>query len=208
MSIKLPPLPYEVDALEPHISAETLKLHHGKHHKAYVDHLNETIVGTAYETQTLETIVATSREDGDIEVFKNAAQAWNHGFYWNCLSGRNGMKPSAELASAIDKTFGSTEALMSEMQKAGEKHFGSGWVWLIIEDGVLNVVSTHDAETPIAYVNHGVPLLTIDVWEHAYYVDWKNERPKYLKALLANLVNWDFVNENFERKKIWSYPTK
>lgn len=208
MSIILPPLPYKIDALEPHISAETLKLHHGKHHKAYVDHLNEAISGTAYASQTLEEIVAGSHNDGEVEIFHNAAQAWNHGFYWNCLAEKPSKDVSSELEIAIGKSFGSTDGLINELNTAGEKHFGSGWAWLVSEDGELSVISTHDAETPIAMTGNVIPLLTIDVWEHAYYVDWKNERPKYLKAVLGNLINWDFVSENFARDSVWQYPSK
>ena len=206
MPITFPPLPYELDALEPHITAETQQFHHGKHHKAYVDHLNKAILGTAYATQTLEEIVAGSHKNGDVEIFHNAAQAWNHGFYWNCLRGKPGKGASGELASAITKAFGSTDGLIKELKTVGEKHFGSGWAWLVLEDGELHVTSTHDAETPIAMTGKVIPLLTIDVWEHAYYLDWQNARPKYLDAVLANLINWEFANENFARKRPWQYP--
>ncbi len=205
MPIHLLPLPYEVDALEPHISAETLKLHHGKHHKAYVDKLNEAIVNTDYEGQSLEVIVRASARSGDVEVFHNAAQTWNHGFYWNCLTAGKPGAPSDSLLKAINAKFGSLEKLSDELQAQGEKHFGSGWTWLVIDNGELAVTTTHDAGTPFAEDGGMVPLFTIDVWEHAYYVDHKNERPEYLSALLRNLTNWKFVSSNFERRKVWQY---
>ncbi len=205
MPIDLLPLPYEIDALEPHISAETLQLHHGKHHKAYVDKLNEAISGTDYEGQPLEDIIRASAKSGDTDVFHNAAQTWNHGFYWNSLTGIKSAKPSAALQKAITEKFGSLDALIAELDSQGGKHFGSGWAWLVIEDGALAVTTTHDAGTPLAEHPGIVPLLTIDVWEHAYYVDWKNERPKYLNSVLKNLTNWEFASDNFERQTVWQY---
>ncbi|MEO7247131.1 MAG: superoxide dismutase [Novosphingobium sp.] len=205
MPIPLLPLPFEIDALEPHISAETLLLHHGKHHKAYVDKLNAAIKETDYEGQPLEDIVRASAQSGDVEVFHNAAQTWNHGFYWNCLTGAKSAAPPASLLEAINKKFGTLDALIAEFESQGEKHFGSGWTWLVIEDGALAVTTTHDAGTPLAEIPGMIPLLTIDVWEHAYYVDWKNERPKYLTSVLKNLINWQFVSDNFERQTVWQY---
>ena len=163
-------------------------------------------IGIDMARNTAEPIVAGSHRNGDVEIFHNAAQAWNHGFYWNCLRGKPGKSPSVELARAIKKSFGSTDGLIKELKKVGEKHFGSGWAWLVLEDGELHVISTHDAETPIATKGAVIPLLTIDVWEHAYYLDWQNARPKYLDAVLANLINWEFANENFARKGAWQYP--
>ena len=203
--VALLPLPYEIDALEPHISAETLTLHHGKHHKSYVDKLNEAIAGSDYEGQPLEDIVRSSAKACDVDVFHNAAQTWNHGFYWNSLTGTKSAGPSKPLLKAIDDKFGSLDGLIEEIEKQGEKHFGSGWTWLVIEDGALAVMTTHDAGTPLAEDSGMVPLLTIDVWEHAYYVDWKNERPKYLAAVLKNLTNWEFASDNFERQTVWQY---
>lgn len=206
MPIILSALPYEIDALEPHISAETLTVHHGKHQKTYVEKLNKAIEGTPYAAMTLEEIVASSFKDGEVDVFHNAAQAWNHGFYWNCMTANRNAAFSDELNEAITSKFGSVEAMLEDLSTAGEKHFGSGWAWLVIEDGELTVTSTHDAETPAAHGNESIPILTVDVWEHAYYLDWKNERPKYLAAVLKNLINWEFASENFARKSVWAYP--
>ncbi len=206
MPITLPDLPYEIDALEPHISADTLTVHHGKHHKAYVDKLNAAIEGTSYAKMTLEEIVASSFKDGEVEIFHNAAQAWNHGFYWNCMTDKRGASFSNELNAAITTKFGSIDKMLEALSTAGEKHFGSGWAWLVLEDGELTVASTHDAETPVAHRGEIIPILTVDVWEHAYYLDWKNERPKYLSAVLKNLINWEFASENFARNSVWAYP--
>ena len=206
MPVVLPDLPYATDALEPHISAETLKLHHGKHHKTYVDKLNKAIEGTAYVDMALEEIVEAARKKGDKEIFHNAEQAWNHGFYWHCLTSKGGSKPSGKLADAISEAFGSTDALLKALKDAGETHFGSGWAWLIAEDDALKVIDTHDSDTPISSGGKQKPLLTIDVWEHAYYLDWKNERPKYLDAVTGKLIDWKFASENFERAGGWTYP--
>jgi superoxide dismutase, Fe-Mn family len=204
MPIAFPDLPYPADALAPHISADTLKLHHGKHHKAYVDKLNKAIEGTDYAGLPLEEIVRKAREAGEKAIFENGEQAWNHGFYWHCLSPEGGV-PSGALADAISTAFGSTEALLKQLKEAGEKHFGSGWAWLVAEGDTLKVIDTHDSGTPVS-TGKSKPLLTIDVWEHAYYLDWKNERPKYLEAVTGTLLDWNFASENFARAGIWTYP--
>jgi Fe-Mn family superoxide dismutase len=187
---ELPALPYELDALEPHISAETLEFHHDKHHAAYVTKLNDAIAGTEFEQQSLENIVRNSTG----QVFNNAAQAWNHDFYWHCLSPKGG-SAEGELMEAIKQQYQSLEKFEEEFTSEAAKHFGSGWAWLVLDkDGKFAITTTHDADNPL---RHGqIPLLTCDVWEHAYYIDYRNKRPAYLKAFWK-VVNWRFVNEQF-----------
>ena len=208
MSVTLTKLPYAYDALEPNISSDTMKVHHDKHHKTYVDKLNDAIKDTPYSDLSLNDIVMLAKRESNAAVFNNAAQAWNHGFYWHCLTPEKAQKPSDELSAAITSDFGSMENLIAQLQDAGEKHFGSGWIWLIRENGGLAVISTHDADTPLGASNDDVPLLTLDVWEHAYYLDRKNERPKYLAATLKNLINWEFVSDNFASAAAWQYTSK
>lgn len=187
MAIELPALPYEKNALEPHISAETLEYHHGKHHKTYVDNLNKQIAGTEFEGKELEEIIHKSQGG----MFNNAAQVWNHTFYWNCLSPDGGGTPSGNLADAINKAFGSFDAFKEQFTQTALGTFGSGWAWLVQRpDGSLALVSTSNAATPLTSPDK--PLLTCDVWEHAYYIDYRNARAKYVEAFW-NLVNWDFV---------------
>jgi Fe-Mn family superoxide dismutase len=194
------PLPYDKDALAPHISAETLETHHGAHHNGYVTKVNDAIEGTDMADADLETIVAKSSGG----LFNSAAQTWNHGFYWHSLSPEGG-NPSESLAAAIDRDFGSMDDLMAKLKDEAVGHFASGWAWLVVDGDTLKVISTHDAETAIT--QDGVnPLLTIDVWEHAYYIDVKNKRPDYVGAVLDNLINWKFASENFERGTPWTYP--
>jgi superoxide dismutase, Fe-Mn family len=193
----LPPLPYDESALEPVISAKTLSFHYGKHHKAYVDNLNKLAQGTEYAEMDLEEIIRAT--DGTIDatqkkVFNNAAQIWNHTFYWSCLS-KNGGKPKGELAKAIERDFGDYEKFNSEFAAAAVEQFGSGWVWLVLDDGKLKIEKTPDAETPLA--KDKTCLLTIDVWEHAYYLDYQNRRPDYVKAVVDKLLNWNFAVDNF-----------
>ncbi len=190
MAFTLPELPYSKDALEPHISAETLEYHHGKHHNAYVTNLNGLIEGTDMADKSLEEII----ESATGGVFNNAAQVWNHSFYWKCMTPGGGGAPSGELAAAIDRDFGSFDAFKEEFAKAGATLFGSGWTWLVAEGGTLKITQTSNADLPL---KHGqTALLTMDVWEHAYYVDYRNARPKYIEAFLNELVNWGFVAEN------------
>ena len=191
MAFTLPELPYAMDALSPHISAETLEFHYGKHHNAYVTNLNKLVEGTANAEKTLEEIIKSS--DGGL--FNNAAQVWNHSFYWNCLSPNGGGEPTAKLADEINKAFGSFAEFKEKFSTAAATQFGSGWAWLVQKsDGSLDIVKTANAGCPLT---DGVkPLLTCDVWEHAYYVDYRNARPKYVEAFW-NLVNWDFANQNF-----------
>ncbi|OHE83156.1 MAG: superoxide dismutase [Lysobacterales bacterium RIFOXYD1_FULL_69_11] len=192
MAIELPPLPYERNALEPHISAETLEYHYGKHHKTYVDNLNKMIEGTEFADMPLEEIVRKSQGG----MFNNAAQVWNHTFYWNCLSPNGGGEPTGKVAEAINKAFGDFASFKDEFTKLSIGTFGSGWGWLVQRpDGALALVSTSNANTPLT--GEDTALLTCDVWEHAYYIDYRNARPKYLEAFW-NLVNWDFVAANMK----------
>ena len=187
MAIELPALPYDRTALEPHISAETIDYHYSKHHQAYVTNLNNLVIGTEFEQADLESIVRKSQGG----LFNNAAQVWNHTFYWNCLKPDGGGAPTGKLAEAIDAAFGSFDAFKAEFTKTAIGTFGSGWAWLVQRpDGNLALVSTSNAATPLTGADK--PLLTCDVWEHAYYVDYRNARPKYVEAFW-NLVNWDFV---------------
>ena len=187
----LPELPYAKDALEPHISAETLEYHHGKHHASYVDKLNKQIEGSGYETSSLEDIIL--RASGGL--FNNAAQVWNHTFYWNCLSPEGGGQPDGALAEAIDSEFGGFEHFKEKFADAAIGNFGSGWTWLVKNrDGKLEIVNTDDAGNPMT--DGYVPLLTCDVWEHAYYIDYRNARPKYIDAFWQ-LVSWKFVADNY-----------
>jgi Fe-Mn family superoxide dismutase len=190
MAIELPALPYARDALEPHISAETLDFHYGKHHQTYVTNLNNMIEGTEHANASLEDIVRNSSGG----MFNNAAQIWNHSFYWNCLSPNGGGAPGGALGAAIEKSFGSFDAFREAFSKTAITTFGSGWAWLVQNpDGSLELISTGNAETPLT--GDATPLLTCDVWEHAYYIDYRNARPKYVEAFW-NLVNWDFVASN------------
>ena len=191
MAFELPALPYEKNALEPHISAETLDYHHGKHHNTYVVNLNNMVPGTEYEGKSLEEIIKTSSGG----VFNNAAQIWNHTFYWNCMKPGGGGAPSGDLAAAIERDFGSYDAFVTKFKAAAMARFGSGWAWLVADaDGKLSVVETLNAGNPMT---DGLkPLLTCDVWEHAYYIDFRNARPKYLDVFFDSLVNWDFVASN------------
>ena len=189
MSFELPALPYEKNALEPHISAETLEYHYGKHHNTYVVNLNNLVKGSEFEGKSLVEIVKTSTGG----VFNNAAQVWNHTFYWHCLSPQGGGEPTGAVAEAINKSFGSFAAFKEQFTDAAVKNFGAGWTWLVKKaDGSLAIVSTSNAATPLTGAD--VPLLTVDVWEHAYYIDYRNARPKYISTFLESLVNWDYAN--------------
>lgn len=191
MTIQLPPLPYEMDALAPHISRETLEYHYGKHHKTYVDNLNNLIPNTEFANKSLEEIIMTSSGG----VFNNAAQVWNHTFYWNCLSPNAGGEPKGALLEAITKKFGSFDAFKEQFSKTAITTFGSGWAWLVKnKDGSIDLVSTSNAQTPMT--SGQTALLTCDVWEHAYYIDYRNARAKYVETFW-NLVNWNFVEKQF-----------
>ncbi|MCB9831519.1 MAG: superoxide dismutase [Fe] [Planctomycetes bacterium] len=190
MAHELPQLPYAMDALQPHISKETLEYHYGKHHKAYVDKLNAGLAGSGFENAGLEEIVKGAKGG----LFNNAAQTWNHSFYWNCLSPKGGGEPQGALADALTSAFGSFAAFKEKFSAEAAGHFGSGWAWLVKNAaGGLEICSTHDAGCPLT--DGKKPLLTCDVWEHAYYVDYRNARPNYVEAFWK-LVNWDFVAKN------------
>jgi Fe-Mn family superoxide dismutase len=196
MAFELPPLPFDRTAIEPHISAGTFDFHHGKHHKAYVDKVNGWIEEKGLAGRSLVEVVRLAREKGDKGLFNNAAQVWNHTFFWNCLA-PTGTRPSAKLQGLIESGFGSTANLLKALQDEAVSHFASGWAWLVLEGDKLKVTSYHDADTPI--LHEGVkPLFTLDVWEHAYYIDYRNARPKFAEAVLENAVNWDFVSENLD----------
>jgi len=203
MAIILPPLPYADTALEPTISATTLQTHHGKHHKAYVDKTNAAIEDSDHADASLEQIIAAAEAKGDKGLFNNAAQSWNHAFYWNSLT-PEASEPTGELASAIEASFGTLAALKAELVAQGTAHFASGWVWLLARGGSLSVEQTHDAAT--FATGDAKPLLVIDLWEHAYYLDHKNLRPDYLKAVTEKHLNWAFAAENFGRDGTWTYP--
>lgn len=193
MEHTLPALPYALDALQPHISKETLEYHYGKHHQTYVTNLNNLIKGTEFENATLEEIVKKSSAG----VFNNAAQVWNHTFYWNCLTPNGGGAPSGALADAINVKWGSFDKFKEEFTKSCLANFGSGWTWLAKKaDGSVDIVNTSNAATPLTGVD--TPLMTCDIWEHAYYIDYRNARAKYVEAFW-NLANWDFVAQNFAK---------
>ena len=193
MAFTLPNLPYAKDALAPHISAETLEFHHGKHHAAYVTNLNKLLEGKPEANKSLEEIIKSSEGP----VFNNAAQVWNHTFYWSCMKPNGGGKPTGDLAAAIDRDFGSFDKFKEELSNAAATQFGSGWAWLVLANGKLAVTKTPNADLPM---KHGQKaLLTIDVWEHAYYIDYRNARPKYIETFLSSLVNWDFALENLKK---------
>jgi len=195
MSMTLPHLPYDKDALGPHVSARTLEFHHGKHHQAYVDNLNKLIEGTDLAAESLETIIRETAGQSDrAGIFNNAAQVWNHTFYWRSMKPGGGGLPKGPIASKIVSDLGGFEAFVQEFKNAAMSQFGSGWAWLVIQDRKLSIMKTSNADTPIA---HGLkPILTVDVWEHAYYLDFQNRRGDYLDAFIRDLINWDFVNAN------------
>jgi Fe-Mn family superoxide dismutase len=195
--IELPQLPYAKNALAPHISENTINFHYGKHHQAYVTNLNNLIAGTDLEGKSLEEIIKISAADKTkAGIFNNAAQVWNHTFYWNSMKPNGGGKPSADLLKRIEADFGSFEDFAKEFKNAGTTQFGSGWAWLVLENGKLKVTKTGNAETPLT--TNAKPLMTMDVWEHAYYLDFQNARPNYIDTFLNHLVNWDFVAKNLK----------
>lgn len=202
MAFKLIDLPYADTALEPAVSAETLSFHHGKHHQTYIDKMNAAIEGTDLADKSMEDVIAAARGKNQ-GLFNNAAQSWNHGFYWHSLA-EDGGTPSDELAAMIDDAFGSLEALNKQLAERGVGHFASGWVWLAEKGGKLSIEETHDGDT-LADGDFN-PLLTIDVWEHAYYLDHQNKRPAYLDAVIGGKLNWAFASDNLARGTTWTYP--
>jgi Fe-Mn family superoxide dismutase len=192
MAFELPPLPYEMNALEPHISAETLEYHYGKHHQTYVNNLNKLVDGTDDANASLETIIGKAETGSGL--FNNAAQVWNHSFYWNCMAPGGGGNPTKATGEAINKAFGSYDEFRKQFVEAATTQFGSGWAWLVDDGSGLSVMKTANADLPL---KHSVKaLLTIDVWEHAYYIDYRNARPKYIDTFMDSLLNWDYVEQN------------
>jgi len=204
MAFELMPLPYPQDALAPAISARTLGYHHGKHHQAYIDKTNKAVEGTELGEADLEAVIASAR-GRDAGLFNNAAQAWNHGFYWHSLAPNPG-RPAGELLRWIETAFGSLEVLEKELAARGAGHFSNGWVWLVRKGGTLSIEETHDGDTLADAA--ALPLLTIDLWEHAYYLDHQNQRPAYLEQVIARHLNWDFASETFARGTTWKYPAR
>jgi Fe-Mn family superoxide dismutase len=197
MAFELPPLPFDKTALDPVMSAETFGYHHGKHHKAYVDKTNGWIDEKGLAGLSLIEVVEKAKTTGDKGLFNNAAQIWNHSFFWQCLAPAGSTTPSGKLKELIDAGFGSTQALVEKIAAEAVGHFASGWAWLVLDGDALKVTSYHDADTPIVYP--GVkPLFTLDVWEHAYYIDYRNARPKFADEVLGKIVNWDFVSQNLD----------
>lgn len=201
MAFELPALPYADTALEPAVSANTLSFHHGKHHKAYIDKTNAAIEGTDLAEKSMEDVIAAARGSNQ-GLFNNSAQSWNHAFYWHSMA-ESTTAPSDELSAMIDKAFGSKEELEKQLADRGVGHFASGWVWLAEKGGVLSIEETHDGDT-LADSDFN-PLLTIDVWEHAYYLDHQNARPAYLAAVISDKLNWAFASENLARGTTWTY---
>ena len=200
MAIELPALPYADTALEPHYSAKTIGFHHGKHHRAYVDNLNKLIPGTPLEAKPLEEIIlAVAGDSSRVGLFNNAAQVWNHTFFWHCMKPGGGGRPQGDLAARLTGAFGSYEKFAEQFKAAAVGRFGSGWGWLVSEGGSLKITSTPNAETPLTAKQ--TALLTVDVWEHAYYLDYQNRRPDFVQAFLDHLVNWDFVAANLAKTR-------
>lgn len=200
MAFELPPLPFPKNALEPHMSAQTFDFHHGKHHQAYVTNLNNLVKGSPMESQSLEELIKSSYKDSSkTGIFNNAAQVWNHTFFWNSMKPHGGGAPSGAAAQAIDGAFGSADKFKEQFKAAGAGQFGSGWAWLVSDHGQLKIAATPNAVTPLA--EGQTPLVTCDVWEHAYYLDYQNRRPDFLQAFLDHLVNWDFVAQNLAKAR-------
>ena len=197
MAFVLPPLPFDQNALVPHMSAETLQYHHGKHHNAYVVKTNELVQNEqSLAGAALTDVIRAAKQSGNNKLFNNSAQIWNHSFFWQCLAPKGSTQPNEALQALIDRDFGSTEALLKKLGEESVNHFGSGWGWLVLDGEKLKVTSYHDADTPVG--GDLKPLLTLDVWEHAYYIDYRNERPRFASTVLANIVNWDFVAQNLD----------
>lgn len=196
MTIKLPKLPYAMDALEPHISTETMEFHYGKHHRGYVDKLNKLIEGTRFEDLPLEQIIVLAREQAEIDILNNAAQAWNHAFFWQCLSPKGQSEPVGRIRDLIEDEFGGIDKFKEDFRAAATSQFGSGWTWLVLDSGKLRIMSTTNADSPIG--TDMTPLLTLDVWEHAYYLDYRNERARYIDAFLDRLIDWKFALDNVQ----------
>lgn len=200
MAFELPSLPYDTSAFGEILSAETFDFHWGKHHRAYVNKTNELAPKAGLEDRKLSEVIRTARQSDNKGLFNNSAQLWNHSFYWQCLSPER-QQPTGTLKQKIEDAFGSTEALIDALKTESVNHFASGWGWLVLEGDRLKITSLHDGDSPVAY-DGMKPLLTIDVWEHAYYIDYRNERPKYVEALLNRAINWDFVAQNLDGRGV------
>ena len=197
MAFQLPELPYSKDALAPHISAETLEFHWGKHHRAYVNKTNEFVAAKPdLQGASLVDVIRATKQGGEGKLFNNSAQLWNHSFFWQCLSPES-QRPSGRLAQLIDDVFGGTEQMLQKLGDEAVNHFSNGWAWLVLDRDRLTITSLHDADTPLVH-DGMVPLFTLDVWEHAYYIDYRNERPRFVTSVLSNIVNWDFVAQNLD----------
>jgi Fe-Mn family superoxide dismutase len=199
MTIEQSNLPYDSNALEPHISEETLSFHYGRHHKGYVDKLNGLIEGTSFAEMPLERVIARARTRAEIDVLNNALQAWNHDFLWMSMTPNGGGKPDGRLRDMLETHYGDLDAFKEEFRRAALGLFGSGWVWLVVDRGELRIITTGNADSPVG--TRLVPLLVLDVWEHAYYLDYQNERRRYVDAFLDKLINWSFASENLEKKQ-------
>jgi Fe-Mn family superoxide dismutase len=197
MAFRLPDLPYPKTALGDFMSAETLEYHHDKHHKAYVDKTNAMLGDKGLEGASLSEVIKAARERGDAPLFNNSAQIWNHSFYWQCLAAPDGQRPTGKLAALIEQGYGSTENLLGKLKEEAVGHFSNGWAWLVLDGGALRITSLHDADSPVAHEGMQ-PLLTLDVWEHAYYIDYRNDRPSFAEKVLGHIVNWEFVAQNLD----------
>ena len=197
MPFTLPDLPFDKTALGDIMSAETLDYHHGKHHKAYVDKTNGMLADKGLEGASLIEVIRAARERGDAGLFNNSAQIWNHSFYWQCLAPSQGQRPSGMLAEMIDEAFGSVDGLLEKLKAEAVGHFSNGWAWLVLDRDSLKITSLHDADSPVVYEGMK-PLLTLDVWEHAYYIDYRNARPDFAEKVLSNIINWEFVAQNLD----------
>ena len=201
MAFQLPELPYPKDALAPHVSAETLEFHWGKHHRAYVTKTNGFIEEKPdLQGASLVDVIKSAKQAGDNKLFNNSAQLWNHSFFWQCLSPEK-QQPGGRLAELVNDAFGGTEQMLQKLGDEAVNHFSNGWAWLVLDRDQLKITSLHDADTPLVH-DGMVPLFTLDVWEHAYYIDYRNERPKFVTSVLSNIVNWDFVAQNLDGKGI------
>jgi Fe-Mn family superoxide dismutase len=197
MAFQLPELPYSKDALAPHMSAETLEFHHGKHHAAYVKKTNEMVEDKSLSAASLIDVVRAAKRDGNSTLFNNSAQLWNHSFFWQCLAPAQGQRPDGRLKQLIDDGFGGVEPMLEKLATEAANYFSNGWAWLLLDRDTLKIASLHDADTPLVHEGM-VPLFTLDVWEHAYYIDYRNERPRFAQTVLSNIVNWDFVASNLD----------
>ena len=201
MAFRLPDLPFPNNALGEHMSAETLEFHHGKHHKAYVDKTNGMLGDHGLEGASLVEVIRAAKQKGEPGLFNNSAQIWNHSFFWQCLAPPQGQRPTGQLAEMIEEEFGSTDELLAKLKQEAVGHFSNGWAWLVLNRGRLEITSLHDADSPVAY-DGMTPLLTLDIWEHAYYIDYRNARPDFAESVLGNIVNWEFVSQNLDGEGI------